>query len=381
VKHLAALQINVVEAGKELMHGVKAIEADGKQLVVLWTMNSFQDREGETFATKSIEDYVARRDKSGIQDRLWFWHVKGTDFGTIVWQDVVGKFLVEVAELDQTEYGQKMFHALQHPENYPELLPEGWGTSHGYLYPANYKQNSVYQYFEKFESTVLPFHRASNSFGGVKEVLSMKGLTAEKRAALATLVGEQRAKEILDQPASATDLLERLGISSKELDGEAEDVPATDQPETEATEAAASEPETEAEAEEEAKSDVMELELTDELVKEIAAQVDIKTAAKEYVDTLRDGIVKDVVDAVSKSLAPAIQQAISQQVVGAKESVVQQALAGKLRLRPYSPTQAKDNILSDAGAKELNADADKELTGGAAVVHAIAAGMLNGSIG
>lgn len=371
---------------KELQRGIKAFTKGKDQYIVIWTTNAFKDREGEIFSQKSIEDYVTRRDQTGIKDRVWFWHVKGTDFATVEWQGVIGKFLVEVAKVDKTVYGQKMFHALQHPEEYPQLLPEGWGSSHGYLYRASDKHKGVYSFFEKYESTVLPYHRASNTFGGLKEVIDMGKMTEEKMQALVTLVGKDKVKEILAAPEKATDILDLLGVDSKELtDG---DEP--EKPEPEATEAAETEEaeedvsttsEEQAESETKETSDVYELELSDELVSAIAAKVDVQgkleAAKKEWI--------ADTVKAVQTALIPALRGVVTAEVDGSKERVVSEALAGRLKLKPYSPTSAKDNVLDTTGSKEAQAQAAAEKAAnepvtGSDFVAKLAHGMLTGEV-
>lgn len=369
---------------KELFKGLKAVEAGDAKYLVLWTTNSFLDREGEVFSQKALEDYVARRDQSGLQDRVWFWHVKGTDFATVVWQDVVGKFLVEVAQVDATEYGHKMFEAIQHPEMYSELLPEGWGTSHGYLYRSTDKRDGVYSFFEKYESTVLPYHRASNAYAGLKEAITMGAMTAEKRAALVKLLGsEEKVKELLAKPEQATALLDQLGISSKEL---------ADEPEVEGKPEAAAEPEAEVEAEAEAEPEVTaadgqayELELDEALVKEIAAQVDVQAKVKEVMDGAKADWIKDISVAVATALMPAVKEMLDKSV-GTKEQSAEQTFSqivgGRLRLKPYSPTNDPANVLPKAALKQLTEDAgqgDKEVDVND-VVARVANAMLMGKI-
>ncbi len=377
---VTSVYVPVLAITKELTHGVKAITKAGKNYLVIWTTNAFRDREGEIFSTKAIEDYVDRRDQTGIKDRVWFWHVKGSDFATVEWQGLVGKFLVEVAAVDDTAYGQKMFHAVQHPEDYPDLLPHGWGSSHGYLYRASDKQNHVYSFFEKYETTLLPYHRASNTYGGLKEVIAMAKMTEEKKLALATLVGEDKVKEILGQPEKATELLTLLGVDTKELAEEQPEVEGeTPAAEAEVEAAVTSEEVVEEEANKEA-GDVYELELDDTLVAAIASKVDVKgqlaAARKEWV--------ADVVKAVKEVLTPAINQLVEEQVAGSKERVVSDALGGRLRLKPYSPTQAKDNVLDTASSKEVAdqvaAEKENQRPQGDQLVAQLAQGMLSGTL-
>lgn len=214
-------------------------------------------------------------------------------------------------------------------------------------------------------------------------------MTEEKKSALATLVGEDRVKEILSQPEQLTQLLTSLGVDTKELDGE-EDQP--EQPEAGDNAVAATEEDAAAVTSEEvdgeeankeaAGSDVYELELDDALVQAIADKVDVKgqlTAAKKEW-------VADVVTAVKELLVPAVAKLVDKQVLGTKERVVTDALSGRLRLKPYSPTTANDNLLDEESSKEVSErvaaeeKAKQQQPQGDQLVAQIAQGMLSGTL-
>ena len=100
-----------------------------------WTTNAYEDRERETFALKSIEDYVERNVGNDDKGTYQFWHIDGSDFGDIVWQGVAGKFLVEIGKFRDDEIGQTFYKFFSdNPEGHKELAPIGWGTSHGFVY-------------------------------------------------------------------------------------------------------------------------------------------------------------------------------------------------------------------------------------------------------
>lgn len=325
---------------------VKSYEHNGERYLVLWTSNAFQDREGETFSTKALQDYVERHDTTGDYGRVWFWHVKGTDFATVKWEEVVGRMLVSVAQMDHTPYADKMWHAINHPEEFPDLLPMGWGTSHGYAYRMGDKQLGVYDFMEKFESTILPRHRASNPWGGVKEAIEMTR-TQEKDDALKRLVGEEEATKTLDGAEKATSVLEQAGISFKEDDtAEAEEDSTV---EDAVDEEEADEEETGADDDQ-----LYELEVTDELVKEIAGKVDVRTAVKEQVDGVMNGLKEQIIAALTPIIVQTVNEAMKAQL-GTKEQIVQQALSGKIKLTPWSASQSDTTVVAPEqvqGAKE-----------------------------
>ena len=372
---VAIAQWRKMKSKKELMTGVKGIEdANGNKYIVLWTSNAFEDKEKEIFATKAWQDYVDRREVNGVKDRVWFWHVKGTDFATVEWQDMVGRILVEVAKVDNTEYGNKMFHALQHPDEYPDVLPQGWGTSHGYMYRAGDKEGGVYSFVEKYESTVLPAHRACNVYGTVKEVLDM-AVRKDKKEGLAALVGDQLAGELLQDAEEQTDKLEQAGVKHKEAplaDGKKDE-------ETEAAEDKVEDEETEA-AEDKTDEQMYELELDESTVEEIAKEV---VASKEFVTALSTA-VKEAITSVKEELMTGAKEAAAAEVLSSKERIVQQALSGKLMLKPYTATKADDNITkrepAASGANDEKASQVSRLPG-SKVVKSIVQGMVSGNLG
>lgn len=385
--------------GQKMVTGIKAFEAaDGDKYLVLWTSNAFKDREKETFATKAWQDYVARRDKDGKRGRVWFWHVKGSDFADIVWQDVVGRMLVEVAKVDNTPRGNSMFHALTHAKEYKEIAPYGWGTSHGFAYRRSDKQDGVYHFVEKFESTVLPYHRASNLYGGimsVKEVLDMK-ITKEKEQALVTLFGEDEAAKILAEPLEASKVLESLvdfkekgddtGADSDEDGGEDADkkkkvkvAANVDEDGEEDTEGADEETK-----DVDDKGDVYELELDETLMKAIASHVDVSdqvaTALKEVLPELSKQLAEQFATA-EKAMTDNIRKAVADSDVASKEQIIKDAISGRLKLTPYTASKDDGNELGDGEKEEFDeAQKAKDKYAGndpvKGVVQAIMAGNL-----
>lgn len=361
---------------------VKALEKDGERYIVLWTANAFMDRENEAFRTKALEDYVARHDATGDYGRVWFWHVKGTDFATVVWEEVVGRMLVSVARLDKTAYADKMYHALSHPEEYPDLLPMGWGTSHGYVYRVGDKEDGVYSFMEKFEATVLPYHRASNPWGGVRGVIDM-ARTKEKDDALRQLVTSAIADEVLQGAEQATSVLEQAGIEFKEV-GRKDDgaeAQANDNPDEESEDTDEESEDNEEGAGDDADDQLYELEVSEELVKEIAGAIDIQSAVKEHVGTAVTGLKEQLVAALTPVILEAVKMAVAAEVKniqGSKEQIVQEALSGKIRLNPWSASQSSDTVVSPehvAGAKEAKTGKKQQ-----DIVSQVVANMLNGGL-
>jgi len=194
--------------------GFKTFTArDGRPWILTWTTNSFRDREGEIFRQKALEDYVGRMASRDVKGEFWFWHIPGTRFGTIQWQGMVGRFLVEAGPFDDTPVGRKFqrFFA-QHPRFHKDLAPEGWGTSHGYLYLPGDRADREYEWLDKFETTVLPMSKASNPWNPQLEVLEMNDT---QRKALETVGGADLVQWVQDLGDNRTKELEEKGVAYK----------------------------------------------------------------------------------------------------------------------------------------------------------------------
>jgi len=204
----------------ELGMTFKAI--DGRTWLLTWTTNAFQDREEETFRTKAIEDYVARHADDETKGEFWFWHLPGAKMAQIEWQAVVGRFLVEAGPFDDTPTGRKMAEFFsQHPHDHPEIAPEGWGTSHGFKYVDADRADKIYDWFDKFETTVLPKSAASNQHSPKMEVLPMN---QQQKDALTAIAGDEFVNMVIKTGEERTKELEERGIAFKETEEVAEEV-------------------------------------------------------------------------------------------------------------------------------------------------------------
>ncbi len=204
------------EKQKALATGVKTFTArDGRAWLLTWTTNAFQDREGEIFTTKSLEDYIQRHEADPVKNRFWFWHIKGTNFGDVHWQGVVGRMLVEAGTFDRDAKGrafERFFTA--YPNGHPVIAPEGWGCSHGYTYAAADRADKVYEWFDKKETTLLPLSAASNPFTKLEVKMA---LSAKQKAALTTIGGDELLHYVEETGDATTKALEAVGVAYKAM--------------------------------------------------------------------------------------------------------------------------------------------------------------------
>lgn len=144
---------------------LKVLNGNKNDYLMTWTTNAYTDREEETFTLKSIKEYVKQCDERENKGTYQFWHIEGSDFADIVAQTVSGKFLVEIGKFKKTDVGQafKMFFS-KYPNGHPDIAPNGWGCSHGFVYQKQDREDGVYEWFDKRETTILPLEEAANVF-------------------------------------------------------------------------------------------------------------------------------------------------------------------------------------------------------------------------
>jgi hypothetical protein len=187
---------------------------DGRTWLLTWTTNAFEDREGEIFTTKSIKDYVARHANDDVKGKFDFWHLPGTEFGTIMWQGIEGRFLIESGPFDDTGIGRKAEEFfLAHPNGHSEFAPEGWGTSHQYQYREGDRRDGVYDWFEKAKTTILPFSAAANQHN--PQQLEVMTVDAKQLEALAGIWGPDVAAQIVTLGKQQTEAKEKDGVAFK----------------------------------------------------------------------------------------------------------------------------------------------------------------------
>ena len=177
--------------------------SDGLRYMLIVTSNSYKDRDAETIRTKALAEYV---DKAWAvegmclpDNELLFWH-DGDPIGDIIWTDMEGPFLYEVAKERpnkriQLSSERKVISTIKNIWNFIESNPQRyrWGASHGFKYLDSAKKNGVYDRIAKFETSTLPLDAAANpyTFAGVvndmnrdkvlDQIVKIPGLAAQFR--------------------------------------------------------------------------------------------------------------------------------------------------------------------------------------------------------
>ncbi len=208
---------NVLSPSVEPMPLVSAIKGrDGETWLLTWTSNSFRDSDGEIFTTKSISDYVERHEQDADKGAVMFWHLKGSEFAKIRWQAVSGRFLVEASVFDKTPIGEafKEFFAA-HPKGHPTIAPMGYGCSHGFYYRKEDRADGVYDWFDKHETSILPWDKAANRHNPQPTMEVIDNMNEHQRAALKEIGGDDLVKLVEETGRQRTKQLEDAGVAYK----------------------------------------------------------------------------------------------------------------------------------------------------------------------
>lgn len=179
--------------------------------VGIWS-NNFEDREGEIFTAKAIDDYIARVDMGIVPTpELWVWHTPGTRLGQADYIARVGAFVVGMGKFDENPIGERGMKSL--------AKAKGLKMSHGFRYDPRQKLGRVYHQFNTFEISVLPGNKAANPYTSFEEIEEMK-LDGEKKSFLEGILGTEQTGALEKALEDATASLTERGIASKELFGD-----------------------------------------------------------------------------------------------------------------------------------------------------------------
>lgn len=142
------------------------VKALGGDLMLIITSNSYKDREDEYISTAALSDYVesAWDGDTFIGDNVLLYHHRGPVIGYIVWADMQGPFLVEVARKRRSRLPaiQKYIDTIW---SWVKHSPAGWGASHGFRYrKADRDSAATYHRILKKETSVLRRLLAANPY-------------------------------------------------------------------------------------------------------------------------------------------------------------------------------------------------------------------------
>jgi len=206
--------------------GLKFVRVNGHPWLITWTTNAFKDREGEIFSTKAIKEYVEWADRQeaegarpfedmGIQNargELWFYHLP-LRMGETMWQAEHKRFLVEGHKIDENPTILKAVARLE-----KEL--DRWATSHGFKYREKDRADGVFNWFRKFETSVVPAEKAANPWTPI-EVMNVGGrikMTNDQEEKGRSLFGPDFDKMVAGLEQASKEL-EGAGVAFKMEEG------------------------------------------------------------------------------------------------------------------------------------------------------------------
>lgn len=200
------------------MPQVASFKVHGNHFLATYSGN-FEDREGEYFPQKAIEEYIARVE-TGIVDypTLAVWHyvnpetMKGAVVGKARAIGLVGNLIVAAGEFYPDERSQKA--KVFYTKNAKKTR-----MSHGFFYDAKHFRDNAYWRFNTFELTLLPAGKEAFPFTAfdVKELTDDMALSPDARKYLEDIWGKEETDKIVAERENASKAIQELGVKFKDF--------------------------------------------------------------------------------------------------------------------------------------------------------------------
>jgi len=183
-------------------------QADGTYRWVAVYSDTNWDRDKERFTAEAHKDYVDWVDRTKNYPDLRLWHIPGTTFGKTDMIDMdTNGYMVATGTID----AGKEF-AVEALRKSDKVL----GISHGFYFPSliNGEYSKGYR---TYEISVLPWEKAANENTGFFAGEETPMLTPEKKAFIASALGDQFASRLETTLAEASSKAKENGVSFKQL--------------------------------------------------------------------------------------------------------------------------------------------------------------------
>jgi len=189
-----------------------------------YSTNAFEDREGEIFSTKSLENYVTSNEANEDKGYFNLWHINAedggfsTDFAKKEWQGVMGRFLVEAGPYLQDEKGKaaKKFFG-EHTGGHPDIAPEGWGCSPEFRYLPEERATGTYENIWITRTSTLPKFAAANVWTETRQLRGNKmALSDQQKQAAVEIFGNDFVSQMIQEAEQKTTDLETAGVAHKD---------------------------------------------------------------------------------------------------------------------------------------------------------------------
>ncbi len=167
-----AFQVANAQLAEDTANNAQSVIKAAGDLMLVVTSNSYQDREGEWLTTKALSEWVDSQWKGNkfIGHNPLLYNHRGIAIGHIIWADMFGPFLVEVARKRSSLVPafQNMIDAVW---GRVKNAPDGWGASHKFGFRMRDRDSdNAYHRIHKVETTVLRRVLAANTLTLAKVV-------------------------------------------------------------------------------------------------------------------------------------------------------------------------------------------------------------------
>lgn len=190
-----------------------AFKVVGNHWMAVWS-NNFEDRDGEIFTAKAMDEYVTRVDTGLVPlPELWVWHAgKDTAIGSADWVATHGHFMLAAGQF----YGGA---AAVKAKAYYKKHAKETTISHGFTFPASAFDGKHYHQFNTFEISLLPRGVEANTYTSLEGVKAM-AIDEKKRAYLESVFEDKdKVQGILNGLDKRGKALEELGVEFKDFTG------------------------------------------------------------------------------------------------------------------------------------------------------------------
>ncbi len=195
--------------------GIAVKDVHGEPWHFTWSTNAFEDREGEIFTTKALEDFVLENEQKEDKGKFNLWHIPGTNFAQKQWQGVIGRFLIEAGPYLDNVAGQaaKEFFT-EFSSGHPDFAPEGWGSSPEFRFlPEEREKDGVYHWLWITKTSTLPRAAAANTYTKGNQIMA---LSKDQEALAVATFGKDFVEMLKIDAETKTAELEEAGVAHKE---------------------------------------------------------------------------------------------------------------------------------------------------------------------
>lgn len=197
-------------------------QADGRYRWVTFSSSGFKDNDGETVATKALQEDCDRADQDGNYGELDWWHVEGLELGDCDFNAMSGRILVESGTFRNPLVAEAIKAAA------PDL-----GVSLAFRHPVIYPDGTgTYWKIQRFKRSLMPREVASNRLTGLAVSKGNNDMIETKVKSLFKLLGgnkeaEALVREIVNGAAETEKaaVLEGIAYKAAKPDPEADQAP------------------------------------------------------------------------------------------------------------------------------------------------------------